>query len=142
MLNQMILLAQDSAEFTIDGVPVPFEQLQQQLQMQVAPPEMAAVGVFFLLFVLFWIFICLVMVVALTIIPLWMICKKAGISPYISLLVLVPGVNVAIYWILALIQWPNLKTENPNRSVPPTNQGELSHFQKEKYDRDSNFPTN
>jgi hypothetical protein len=83
----------------------------------------------------------LVIVVALTIIPLWIIFKKAGISPYISLLILVPGVNMAFYWILALITWPNMKTENPNPSALTTNQGELSHFQKEKYDCDSNLPT-
>jgi len=133
MFHQMILFAQAPAEFAAEDFP--FEQ------MQIAPQEMAAVGVMFLLFFLLWIFIVLVMVVVLAIIPLWMICKKAGISPYISLLVLVPGVNAAIYWILALIPWPNLKTENPNRSAPPTNQGELSHFQKEKYDRDSHFPS-
>ena len=136
MFHQMILFAQERVEFAVEDFPF------EQLQMQVTPSDMAAVGVTFFLFFLLWIFICLVMVAVLMIIPLWMICKKAGISPYISLLVLVPGVNAAIYWILALIQWPNLKTENLNQSAPTTNQGELSHFQKEKYDRDSNFPTN
>jgi len=132
MFHQMILLAQAPVEVAMDGVPA--EQLQMAFQGQ----DVAAVGVVFLLFILFWVFIGIVMAVALTVVPLWMICKKAGISPYISLLILVPGVNMAFYWILALIQWPNLKTENPNRSEPPTDQGELSHFQKDKYDRD--FP--
>jgi len=132
MFHQMILFAQAPVE------AVPVEQLQVALQDQ----EMAAAAVgVFLLFILFWVFLCLVMTVVLTVIPLWIICKKAGILPYISLLILVPGVNIAFHWILALIQWPNLKTENPNRSAPPANPGELSHFQKERYDRDSHFPS-
>jgi len=105
----MLLLA--LSEFASEGVAFDFHGAE-------APPEMAAVGLFFILFVLLGMFICLAMAVALTVIPLWIICKKAGVSPYISLLILVPGVNMAFYWILALINWPNLKTERPDPNLP------------------------
>ena len=112
MFHRMLLLAQ--SEVAAEDFFVNFSGFNGAEQIQVAPPDVAAVGLVFVLFILFWMIICLVMVVALTIIPLWIICKKAGISPYISLLILVPGVNMAIYWILALINWPNLKSDTTN----------------------------
>ena len=109
MLYRMILLAQH--DFAAGNETIIFSG------GEAPPPEMVAAGGFFILFILFWMVFCLVMTVALTIIPLWIICKKAGISPYISLLILVPGVNLAFYWILALINWPNLKAETSGMSI-------------------------
>jgi hypothetical protein len=43
--------------------------------------------------------------VAIFIIPLWHICKKAGFSPWLSLLVLVPLGALILLYILAFAQW-------------------------------------
>jgi hypothetical protein len=93
----------------------------EQIVMSQPAPEMA-IGVF-ILFFLIWMFVVIAITVATVIIPLWLICKKAGISPYLSLLMLVPGVNLAFYWILALIDWPNLKKDATKSMIqrdPPT----------------------
>ena len=136
MFHRMILLAQ--ADIAAEGIDI---NSLHATGAESTPPEFA-IGLFFLLFIIFWVFICIVLTVAVTIIPLWMICKKAGVSPYLSLLILVPGVNLAFHWILALIPWPNLKAEIPNQTSPPPNYGEVTHFYKEKYDRDGSASAN
>lgn len=47
----------------------------------------------------FLIFIVLVMI------PYWMIWKKAGFSPWLSLLMLVPLVNFIMLYVLAFSEW-------------------------------------
>ncbi|HEY3704853.1 MAG TPA: hypothetical protein VGL22_07295 [Terracidiphilus sp.] len=43
---------------------------------------------------------------ALVIIPLWFICKKSGLSPWLSLIVLFPGFGTLILlYILAFSDW-------------------------------------
>ena len=63
---------------------------------------------------------CLIIFVVLVVIPLWIICKRVGISPYFSLLILVPGVNFFFCWIIALVVWLNTKTLNNNFDSPTT----------------------
>jgi hypothetical protein len=50
--------------------------------------------------------IIILVCLAIVIIPLWFICKKAGLSPWLSLLVLVPcgGILILLY-VLAFAQW-------------------------------------
>ena len=43
--------------------------------------------------------------VAIIIIPFWFICKKAGFSPWLSLLNLVPAGNLILIDVLAFAQW-------------------------------------
>ena len=43
--------------------------------------------------------------VAIIIIPFWFICKKAGFSPWLSLLNLVPLGNLILIYVLAFAQW-------------------------------------
>lgn len=43
--------------------------------------------------------------IAIVIVPLWMICKKAGFSPWLSLLVLVPLGMLILLYILAFGEW-------------------------------------
>jgi hypothetical protein len=43
--------------------------------------------------------------VAVFIIPMWQICKKAGFSPWLCLLVLVPFGALILLYILAFAQW-------------------------------------
>jgi hypothetical protein len=41
----------------------------------------------------------------IVIIPYWFIWKKAGFSPFLSLLMFVPGVNIIMLYVLAFSQW-------------------------------------
>ncbi len=45
---------------------------------------------------------------ALFVIPCWMIFKRAGWSPALSLPVLVPGGAMVLLWVFALTRWPKL----------------------------------
>lgn len=50
-----------------------------------------------------------VIALVITIIPFWMITKKAGYHPALSLLMLVPLANVIFPFFLAFAQWPSLQ---------------------------------
>jgi hypothetical protein len=43
--------------------------------------------------------------VAVIIIPFWFICKKAGFSPWLALLNLVPLGNLVLLYVLAFAEW-------------------------------------
>jgi hypothetical protein len=62
--------------------------------------------------------------VAIMIVPLWQICKKAGFSPWLSLLVLVPFGALILLYVLAFAQWrvaplPQYGVSYPPGSYPP-----------------------
>lgn len=44
-------------------------------------------------------------VLPITIIPYWMIFKKAGFAPALSLLTLIPGVNLIVLYVIAFSEW-------------------------------------
>ncbi len=44
-------------------------------------------------------------------IPAWMIVKKAGYNPALSLLILVPLVNLVMLYVFAFSQWPEHRGE-------------------------------
>jgi hypothetical protein len=47
--------------------------------------------------------------VAIAVVPFWRICSRVGHSPWLSLLIVVPLVNlIFIYW-LAFAEWPSGK---------------------------------
>jgi hypothetical protein len=46
--------------------------------------------------------------VAVLVIPFWQIFKKAGHSPWLALLMLVPVLNLAALYFLAFAPWPAL----------------------------------
>jgi hypothetical protein len=46
---------------------------------------------------------------ALVVLPFWFIFKKAGHSPWLSLLMLLPIVNIAMLYFLAFAEWPRLR---------------------------------
>ena len=52
------------------------------------------------------IFVAIILVI--TIIPFWMITKKAGFHPALSLLMLVPLANIIFPFFLAFASWPSL----------------------------------
>ena len=50
--------------------------------------------------------ILFVVVMAIIIIPFWVICKRAGFSPWLSLLCLIPTVGVLVLlYVLAFAEW-------------------------------------
>lgn len=55
---------------------------------------------------------------AIVIVPFWFICKKAGFSPWLSLLNIIPLGNLALIYVLAFAEW---KTTPPPayRWAPP-----------------------
>ena len=59
------------------------------------------------------ILICL----AIVIIPFWFICKKAGFSPWLSLLNIVPLGNLVLIYVLAFAQWKVVPV--PQMGYPP-----------------------
>ena len=56
-------------------------------------------------------FVMIIMVVV-TILPFWFIFSKAGHSRWLSLLVMVPVVNVILLYFLAFSDWPSLRNKN------------------------------
>jgi hypothetical protein len=62
---------------------------------------------------------------ALIIIPFWMIWKKAGFSPWMSLLMCVPLVGVIMLYVLAFSQWKVVPAQAaypsnyPPSTIPP-----------------------
>jgi len=55
----------------------------------------------------------------LRIIPFWRILSKAGYPGVLSLLWLVPVLNVVALWIFAFTEWPALSGSNGRRNVTP-----------------------
>ena len=66
-------------------------QMMSDLSMQVGP---------------FGLIMCLIIVV-LIILPFWFIFSKAGYSKWLSLLMVVPIVNIVILYFLAFSTWPS-----------------------------------
>ena len=52
---------------------------------------------------------------AIAVIPFWRICTRVGHSPWLSLLILIPMVNLIFLYILAFGEWPELR----GTSQPP-----------------------
>jgi len=61
----------------------------------------------------------------INVVPLWLICKKAGFHPLISLIALIPYFNILLLFYLAFTKWPILmpprtgrRQESPYRTEP------------------------
>ena len=57
-----------------------------------------------------------IVAVVIILIPFWFICKKAGFSPWLSLLNFIPLGNLVLLYILAFAEW---KTVPKAPAVPP-----------------------
>jgi len=53
-------------------------------------------------------------VVAAILYPIGRILARVGLSPFWSVLALIPLVNLVALWILALIDWPGRERKMPN----------------------------
>ena len=58
-----------------------------------------------------WLTLLIVIVsyVAIFVVPIWKIVSKAGYSGALSLLTLIPFVNIIMLWVFAFSKWPNSK---------------------------------
>jgi hypothetical protein len=45
------------------------------------------------------------------VVPFWQIFKKAGFSPWLSILMAIPLLNTAVLYFLAFARWPNAATK-------------------------------
>lgn len=52
-------------------------------------------------------FVWMLVVGLLVVVPVWRICAKAGYSGWLSLLVLVPLLNLGLLYFLAFAEWPS-----------------------------------
>ena len=50
---------------------------------------------------------------AIIIIPFWFICKKAGFSPWLSLLNIIPFGNLILIYVLAFAEWRVIPAPQP-----------------------------
>ena len=49
--------------------------------------------------------------VAVGVLPFWFICNKAGLSPWLSVLILIPFGILILPFIIAFTDWPALKRD-------------------------------
>jgi hypothetical protein len=50
--------------------------------------------------------------ISIAIVPLWMIAKRAGLNPAISLLTVVPFIGLIVMYYIAFAKWPNVPSES------------------------------
>lgn len=55
---------------------------------------------------------------AILILPCWFICKKAGFSPWLALLNIVPAGNLILLYILAFAEWKVVAAVPPQLPYP------------------------
>jgi ABC-type transport system involved in cytochrome c biogenesis permease subunit len=66
-------------------------------------------------------FIGLMMLIALVIVivPSWFICKKAGFSPWLALINLIPLGNLVLLYVLAFAEWKVVPSPQAGLYPPP-----------------------
>jgi hypothetical protein len=67
-------------------------------------------------------------VTAIIIVPYWFIWKKAGFSPWLSLLMLIPLVNIVMPYVLAFSEWkvvPVNQVQSTYTYLPPAQPPQL-----------------
>lgn len=56
-------------------------------------------------------------ILLITLLPMWMICDKAGFPGWISLATLVPVLNILLLFFLAFTQWPALRRTSSGKAI-------------------------
>ena len=64
------------------------------------------------------IFIIAVVVALVGVLPFWFICKKAGLSPWLSFIMIIPFGALVLPFILAFIDWPSLRSDRSRLTQP------------------------
>ena len=57
-------------------------------------------------------FIIAIMLALVGVLPFWFICKKAGLSPWLSLIMILPFGAFVLPFVLAFIDWPALRNDS------------------------------
>ena len=83
------------------------------LQQGIDPDQIQHIVVAMMAILPLIILVCL----AIIIVPFWFICKKAGFSPWLSLLNIVPMGNLIMIYVLAFAQWKVVPV--PQSGYPP-----------------------
>ena len=60
-----------------------------------------------------------IIMIAVVMIPYWFIWKKAGFSPWLSLLMLLPLINIVMLYVLAFSEWKVVPVAQAAPYVPP-----------------------
>jgi hypothetical protein len=60
-----------------------------------------------------------VVALAIILIPFWFICKKAGFSPWLTLLNIIPLGNLVLIYVLAFAEWKVVPAAQPMSYPPP-----------------------
>ncbi len=55
----------------------------------------------------------MLLISAIVVLPFFRICTKAGYSGWLSLLVLIPIVNMVFVYFLGFSEWPSLRGDRP-----------------------------
>ena len=79
---------------------------QQQQAMHAAMAMLAIMPIFILIGVV------------IVIIPMWFIWKKAGFSPWLSLLTVLPFINLIMLYVLAFTEWKVVPVAQPMYQPP------------------------
>jgi peptidoglycan/LPS O-acetylase OafA/YrhL len=61
--------------------------------------------------------------IAIILVPFWFICKKAGFSPWLSLVCIIPGGTLVLLYVLAFAEWKlpaNVRAWPGQPPYPPT----------------------
>jgi hypothetical protein len=54
-----------------------------------------------------WHWLIVIILLAIYVVPGWRIVRKAGFPGALSLLMLIPLVNIILLWVFAFTRWPN-----------------------------------
>jgi hypothetical protein len=85
------------------------------LLLQDQPSPEQAMKIRMAIIPLFGIF--MIVMLAVVIIPCWFICKKAGFSPWLSLINVIPIGNLVLLYVLAFAEWKVVPV--PQAAYPP-----------------------
>jgi hypothetical protein len=59
-----------------------------------------------------------IVIMAIVIVPFWFICKKAGFSPWLSLINFVPLGSLILLYVLAFAEWKVAPSVTPQLGFP------------------------
>ena len=91
---------------------MPLALFLQQNQIDPAEAQKIALAVLAIFPILF------VVGLAIVIVPFWFICKKAGFSPWLSMLNIVPLGGVILWYVLAFADWKVIPVAQPGFAPP------------------------
>ncbi|MGC9223742.1 MAG: hypothetical protein ACP5E2_07435 [Terracidiphilus sp.] len=63
--------------------------------------------------------IVVVVALAIILIPFWFICRKAGFSPWLTLLNIIPLGNLVLIYVLAFAEWKVVPAAQLAPNLPP-----------------------